>query len=139
MEGVAEPVALGPQVLLVVRVRDGLDGHLVGDREAVALEPVDLLRIVGEDADAREPEVDEDLGPDAVVAQDGGEAELQVRVDGVEPALLELVRAELVEEADAPSLLREVEQDAAALALDHRQRRLQLLAAVAPQRMEDVA
>ena len=37
------------------------------------------------------------------------------------------------------ALLREVEQDAAALLLDHRQRRRELLAAVAAQRVEDVA
>ena len=37
------------------------------------------------------------------------------------------------------ALLGEVEQHAPALALDHRQRRLELLAAVAAQRVEDVA
>ena len=37
------------------------------------------------------------------------------------------------------ALLGEVQQHAAALALDHRQRRLELLAAVAAQRVEHVA
>ena len=87
----------------------------------------------------RQPEVDEDLRADAVVAQVGGQAELEVGVDGVEPLLLELVGLELVEQADAAPLLGEVEQHALALALDHRQRRLELLAAVAAQRVEDVA
>ena len=87
----------------------------------------------------RQPEVDEDLGADAVVAQVGGQAELEVGVDGVEALLLELVGAQLVEQADAAALLGEVEQHALALALDHRQRRLELLAAVAAQRVEDVA
>ena len=87
----------------------------------------------------RQPEVDEDLRADAVVAQVGGQAELEVRVDGVEPLLLQLVGAQLVQQADAAALLREVEQHAAALLLDHRERRLELLAAVAAQRVEDVA
>src|SRR5262245_12394912 len=59
MERVTHPVALGAQVGLVVRVGDGLDRHLVADREAVALQPQDLLRIVREDADAGEAEVDQ--------------------------------------------------------------------------------
>ena len=87
----------------------------------------------------RQPEVDEDLRADPVVAQVGGQAELEVGVDRVEPLLLELVGAQLVEQADPAALLGEVEQHAAALALDHRQRRLELLAAVAAQRVEDVA
>ena len=86
-----------------------------------------------------QPEVDEDLRADPVVAKVGRKAELQVRVDGVEPVLLELVGAQLVEQPDPAALLREIEQDAGALALDHRQRRLELLAAIAAQRVEDVA
>ncbi len=88
---------------------------------------------------ARQAEVDEDLGADPVVAQVGREAETQVRVDRVEPVLLQLVGAQLVEQADPATLLAEIQQHAAALALDHRQRRLELLAAVAAQRMEHVA
>ena len=86
-----------------------------------------------------EPEVDEDLRADAVVAQVGRQPELEVGVDGVEPAVLQLVGAQLVEQPDPAALLGEVEQHAAALALDLRQRRLELLAAVAAQRVEDVA
>ena len=86
-----------------------------------------------------EAEVLEDLGADPVVAQVGGQAELEVGVDGVEALLLELVGLELVEQADPAALLGEVEQHAAALVLDHRERRGELVAAVAAQRVEDVA
>ena len=86
-----------------------------------------------------QPEVDEDLRADAVVAQVDGQPELEVRVDGVEALVLQVVGAQLVEQADAAALLGEVEQHAAALVLDHRERRLELLAAVAAQRVEDVA
>ena len=101
--------------------------------------PGDLLRIVGQDADAGESEVDEDLRADAVVAQVRRQPEPQVRLDRVEPLLLQLVGAQLVEQPDAAPLLAEVEQHAPALGLDHRQRRLELLAAVAAQRVEDIA
>jgi len=68
VERVAQPVALGPQVRLVVRVGHVLDRDLVGDREPVAGEAGDLLRVVGEDPDRGEAQVDEDLRADAVVA-----------------------------------------------------------------------
>ena len=105
MQGVAEPVALGAQVGLVVRVGHVLDRDLIGDRQAVAGQAGDLLGVVGEDADRGQPEVDEDLGADPVVAQVGGQAEPEVGVDGVEALLLELVGPQLVEQADPAALL----------------------------------
>ena len=53
--------------------------------------PGDLLRVVRQDADRRQPEVGEDLVADPVVARVGREAELEVRLDRVEPVLLQLV------------------------------------------------
>src|ERR1043166_8542875 len=50
VQRVAELVALGPQVSLVVGVGRRFDRHLLGYREAVALEANDLFRVVGEDA-----------------------------------------------------------------------------------------
>ncbi len=85
------------------------------------------------------PEVDEDLRADAEVAQVGGQAEALVGLDGVQAVLLQPVGAQLVQQADAAALLGQVEQHALALALDHRQRRSQLPAAVAALRVEDVA
>ena len=87
----------------------------------------------------RQPEVDQDLRADAVVAQVDRQPELEVGVDGVQPLVLQVVGAQLVQQADPAALLGQVEQDAGALALDHRQRGLELLAAVAAQRVEDVA
>ena len=85
VQRVAHLVALGAQVGLVVGVGDRFDRHLLGDREAVALEPDDLFRVFGEDADAGQAEVAEDLGADPVVAQVGGQAQLEVGFDGVGP------------------------------------------------------
>ena len=76
--------------------------------------------------------------PDAVVAKVGREAELEVGLHRVEPAVLQLVGAELVEQSDAPALLSEVEQHAAALGLDLPQRLLELGSAIAPLRPEHV-
>ena len=101
--------------------------------------PVSLLRVVREDADRRQPEVGEDLDADPVLARVGGEAELEVRLDRVEALLLQLVGLQLVQQADAAALLRHVEEHAALLGADPRERELELLAAVAAQRVEDVA
>ena len=77
------------------------------------------------------PEVGQDLAADAVVALVGGEAELEVRLDGVEPLPPAARRPELVEQADAAAFLRQVEQHAARLLLDPLQRGVELVAAVA--------
>ena len=85
------------------------------------------------------PRSHEDLGADPVVAQVGREAEALVRLDRVQALVLEVVGAELVHEADAPPLLAHVDDDAAPLLVDPLQGRLELVAAVAAQRPEDVA
>ena len=51
VQRVAQLLALGAQVGDVLGVRRLLDRDLVGDRQPVALERVDLLRVVGQDAD----------------------------------------------------------------------------------------
>src|SRR5581483_8425121 len=58
----------------------------------------------------------------------GVEAELLVGVDRVEPGILELVGAQLVDQADAAALLREIEQNAAARLGDRGDGAAQLLA-----------
>src|SRR5207244_2320997 len=86
-----------------------------------------------------EPEVGENLVSDAVVARIRRKAELEIRLHRVEARLLQLVRAQLVEQPDAPSLLGHVQEDASVLAADLGERLLELLAAVAAHGVEDVA
>ena len=112
---------------------------MLDDLQAKSLDPGDLLRVVREDADRRQPEVVEDLRADPVLAAVRGEAKLEVRLDGVEPVFLELVRLQLVQKADAPALLRHVEENAPLLVTDSRQRLLELLTTVAAKRVEHVA
>ena len=115
MEPVPELVALRGEVAAVLGVRRHLDRHLLDHRQPVALEPADLLRVVRQDPDRREAEVGEDLVADPPLARVGREAELEVRLDRVEPLLLQLVGAQLVEQADPATLLGHVEQHAAVL------------------------
>src|SRR5919204_1037815 len=127
MKLVAELVTFRGQIANVLGGRRGLDGHLFDHLEPEPFDAGDLLRVVRENSDRRQAEVGEDLVTDPVVAHVGLEAELEVRLDGVEAVLLQLVCAQLVEEADAAPLLRHVEQDAALLSGDLAQRLLELL------------
>src|ERR1700749_2738802 len=62
-------VAFGVQVGLVVLVGLVHDRNLIGYRQSVPGERVDLLRVVGEQADARESQVDKDLSADSVITK----------------------------------------------------------------------
>ena len=139
VESVSELIPLGGQIPPVLVVRDDLERHLLDHVEAEPVEAGDLLRVVREDPDRGEAEVGEDLVADPPVARVHGEAEREVCLDGVEPLGLELVGAQLVEKPDPAALLRHVEEDAAPLARDLRERLLALLAAVAEKRVEDIA
>ena len=83
--------------------------------------------------------VSEELGAGAVVAQVGSEAEPGVGLDGVGPLVLQAIRADLVEQADAPPLLAQVEQNALAGLGDPFQRLLQLKATVTAQAEQRIA
>ena len=114
------------------------EGKLFGDFQAVAFEADDFLGVVGEELDAADAEVVEDLGAHAVVAEVGGEAEFLVGLDGVESLLLELVGVDFRGQADAAAFLAEVEEHTAVLG-DALHRGGELRAAIAALGVEDVA
>src|SRR5205814_5436888 len=74
------------------------------------------------------------------VASVGRKAEVTVRVDRVEPQVLELVRAQLVQDADPSALVSDrVEHDPSPFRGHASQSEAQLGAAVASQRPQDVS
>src|SRR2546430_2162145 len=89
-----------PATQIASRRRD-LERHALDDLQPETVEGDVLRRVVRHQPHLPDAEIAKDLTADSVVADVGGEAELLVRGDGVEPLLLELVRTELVEEADA--------------------------------------
>src|SRR2546426_455245 len=138
-EEMPELVALRAQVFQIRVGRRDLDRHALGDVQAVALQPDDLLRVVGEEPEVLHAQVDENLGADPVVAQVGLEAEGLVGFDGVLALILKLVRAHLVHETDPPPLLAHVHEHAPPLGLDDRECLLELRPAVAAARVKDIA
>src|SRR2546426_331172 len=138
-EEMPELVALRAQVFQIRVGRRDLDRHALGDVQAVALQPDDLLRVVGEEPEVLHAQVDENLGADPVVAQVGLEAEGLVGLDGVLALILKLVRAHLVHETAPPPLLAHVHEHASPLGLDDREGLLELRPAVAAARVKDIA
>src|SRR5690242_19423784 len=100
-EEVTELLALGAQIAAVGLGGRHLERQALDHLEPVALDAHNLLRVVGEDLEVLHPEIDQDLGPDAVVPQVGAESEGVIGLDGVLARILKLVGLQLVEQADA--------------------------------------
>ena len=135
----AELVPLHVQVGAVFVGRSRHDGQPLDDFETIPLEPHELHWIVRQDPNRGQTEIEQDLRADSVVPEVGLEPELLVRFDGVVSGILELIRLELVEQADAAALLVQVDDNTRAFARDHAHGGLELPAAVTAGGSEDVA
>ena len=121
-------------------IRHGFDRNDFRDFQAIAFEADDFLRVVREETHLAHAEVEEDLRADAVVAQLGGEAEFFIGFDRIETLLLKFVGVDFCGQTDAAAfVLAHVKEDAAAGAFDHLERGVELRAAIAATRAEDVA
>src|SRR5205823_4185091 len=85
------------------------------------------------------PEVAQDLDAHTVVALIGLESQALVRLDRVEAFVLQLVRANLVGKADPAAFLIQIQQHPASFGCDSPHRGVKLGAAIAADRMQDVA
>ena len=116
------------------------EGDALGHVDAEVLQALRLVRVVGHQPHRLDAEVAQHLGRGAVVAGVGGQAEVEVGVDGVAAAVLQLVGLQLGDEADAASLVAaEVDHHSPALGDDRPQRLVELGTAVAALAAEDVA
>src|SRR2546427_11416489 len=138
VEEVTQFELLRSQVANVRVLRRNLDRHALDNPEPVALHPDNLPRIVGDQPDLVQPQLHQDLRADPVVPQVRLEAERQVGLDGVLAFVLQLVRPQLVHQADAAPLLVQVQEHPLPHLLDHLQRVMELLAAVAAKRPEHI-
>src|ERR1051326_4016695 len=135
----AELVPLRSHVARALAVFRLHDRHPFLDPKTVTLETDELARIVRDRPDRFQPQVEQDLRSDSVIAEVGLESELLVGLDGIGAAVLKLVRLELVEQSDPATFLVEIDDDPAAFGVDHWHRRLEMPAAVATERVKDVA
>lgn len=114
--------------------------HAFADGNTVLRERVELRRVVAHQPHRRHAEDPEDRGGGVVFTGIVGQAEVEVRLDGVAPLLLQRVSANLVAQADpAPFMPAQIQQHAAVFGRDVAQCEIELLAAVAAVRAEHVA
>src|SRR5258708_11559268 len=139
MHYVAELVRFRSQVAKVVLVGGDHQRDPLHYLEPEGLDPVVLARAVADQADLLNADVRQNLGADPVVALINRESQSLVCLHGVHPLVLELVRPQLVDQADAPPLLAQVQDHARALGCDHLHGAVELLLAVAPEAVEGVA
>ncbi len=128
---------LRAQVADVVRGGEDARRDPVAHVDSQGAQLAGLVGVVGQQVQLADAQGPEHLGRRRVVAGVLRQPQGGVRLVGVEALVLEGVRVELVVEADAPALLAEVEEHAAAVgyALD---RLAQLRTAVAASRTEHV-
>jgi len=135
-----------PQALFLrAQVADvrGRGADLKGDpfrhANTVRAELLDFRGVVRHQLDRGDPEDPQRGCGTLVTPKIRGKTKSAVRVDRVEAVILQVVRRDLVDDADAPSLLGEVQEDALRRPADSLQCGVQLLAAVAPLRAEYIA
>src|SRR5579864_9405169 len=133
---VAQFVTLRRQVAVILRVGRHFDRYALDDLDAVALEPDALGRIVRQQTDAPQSQIDEDLCADPVVARIRREAEEFVGLDRVASGVLQRIGADLVGQPDPASFLPDVDERAPLRPRDRGERGPELLAAVTAQRAE---
>ena len=136
---VAKFDALGLEVGGVVAAGIHHQRHPVFDLQAITTEACDFARVVGDQAQALDAQVAEDLSPHSVVAQIGSKAKAFIGFHRVEAGVLQGVGLELVDQANAPALLAQIHHHPNAGGFDHAQGSLQLGPAVAAQRTKGIS
>src|SRR5437764_2003593 len=116
LEQVPHLDSLRLEVLGVVRIRFAPNRHLLDHLNSVTFQTDHLLRIVREETELPHTEVVENLSTDAIITQVAGEAEAGVRLDRVEPFLLQFVGMYLRRQTDAAPFLPHVNQHPAGFA-----------------------
>ena len=126
LEEVTELGLLRRKVSFVVRIGCRANGKLFDDFEIVTFEPDDLARIVCEQADLANTEVNEDLRSKTVVAEIDGESQLFVGLNGIKPLFLEFVGVDLGREPNAAAFLAHIDENACPGLFDLRECLVQL-------------
>ncbi|GAA5127670.1 hypothetical protein GCM10025762_56970 [Haloechinothrix salitolerans] len=129
-----EPVSFGGKVAQVVVAGGSQQRYALFDIDAVLVQRPDLLLVVRQQPHRPNPEVAEYPRRGTEVTDIHWQPKRGGGVDGVQPgAVLKRLRLHLGEQADATALVpAQIHHDSAARFSDHRQRGVQLLAALAP-------
>src|SRR5258708_1250250 len=127
------------EILRVVLVRRGPQRDALAHLDAARLQALDFARVVGHERRATDAEVAQDRSGDVVAPSVVSEAQHAVRLDGVDPILLQRISAHLVSEADSAPFLAEVHDDAPARDGDGSHCLIELIATIAFERAHYLA
>ena len=130
---------LGLEVVLSVGLWLDFAGDTLDDGDACGFQGGDLVGIVGKQTHPVHAQRLQNSCGKLEAAVVGFEAKFFVGFHGIEALILQGISLQLGHEPNTPPLLLLIEQDARASLRDEAQRHLQLLAAIAAQRIEDIA
>ena len=139
LKEMAEALRLGGEVAVVDAVRRECMRHALHDLDAAGCQRGDLVRVVGQQPDSLDAEGAQHGGGDVEIPLVGLPAQRPVGVHRVQPAILQRIGAQLVDQADAPPFLAEIQHRAGALGGHAGDGALQLRPAIAAQAAEQVA
>lgn len=138
IQDVPHLVVLGPQIGRKRVLRLHLGGNALRHPDSRRFHCRHFLRVVGHEPNRPHSKLLEHLGWQFVGAAVGRVAQFQVCLDGIQPLVLKLVSAKLGHQPNSASLLLLIQQDPRSLRSNLAERQLQLQAAVAAQRSEDI-
>ena len=134
-----EFAGLGREVFLVVRVVVDLQRHTGRYIDTHVAQRLDLARVVSHQLELADTQVIEHRQADGVVTLIRAKAQALIGFYGIRAAILQLIGADLVQQADTTAFLTQVEQDTAAFMGNRTQRRFELETAVATQTEQRIA
>src|SRR5215216_1386713 len=120
-------------------VRLNFETHALNYLQARLAQCANLRRIVRHHAHRAQAKIEQDFGALIVAPQVSFEAEPLIGFDGVGTLVLQRIRADLVDDADAAPFLLLVDDRAVPFLLDQLHRRFELSAAVALDRAKHIA
>jgi len=134
----SEPVLLRPEVPQIGRRRRDLKRDAARDPHAIRFELLDFRGVVRHEPYRFHSEDPEHARRALVRPQVCRKSEDSIRIDRVEAVILEVIRRDLVRDANPAAFPRQIEQDSARGTPELLQRRIQLGPAIAPLRAEHV-
>ena len=127
------------QIVVVVFLRSDLTGNTLTDLQAVTINADQLLRIVRNEANTFDTEIQQDLGAQTILPQVRFKTELNVGFHCIQPLFLQLVRLDLVGKTDPASFLTHIDDDSGTFLCDHLHCLMELIAAIAAAGTEHIA
>ena len=113
--------------------------NALDNADACLLKLPDLVRIVRKQPHSADPERFQGLRGKGVVSRIGRESEPAICFHRVETLVLQFIGLQFIDQANAAAFLREIEHNTGRFFRDLPERKLELCAAVAPLRRENVA